>query len=52
MTPADLQRLMDARGWSDAALADLLGVRRETVWRWRTGTTSIGRRTQLAIEAL
>lgn len=37
----EIQRLQDLAGLSDAALADELGVRENTVYRWKRGIHKI-----------
>ena len=41
MTRTALKRIRTALGLSQAAFADRVGVRRETVARWETGTRAI-----------
>lgn len=42
MTPSLLARSRAALGFSRQELADALGVRKETVYRWETGKSPIG----------
>ena len=37
LTPTQIRKLRQERGWSQQALADRLGVNRTTIVRWETG---------------
>ena len=37
LTPTQIRKLRQERGWSQQALADKLGVNRTTVVRWEAG---------------
>ncbi|KKK90916.1 hypothetical protein LCGC14_2718190 [marine sediment metagenome] len=37
LTPTQIRKLRQERGWSQQALADRLGVNRTTVVRWEAG---------------
>ena len=43
----DIRYAISISSYSDASLATLLGVGRDTVYRWRTGSTTIFRRQNL-----
>ena len=43
----DIRYAISISSYSDASLATLLGVGRDTVYRWRTGSTTIIRRQNL-----
>lgn len=43
MTPAEFRDLIDAAGLKRVRVAELLGVTRQTVTRWQSGYTPIGR---------
>jgi len=52
MTPALLARSRAALGYSRQELADALGVRKETVYRWEIGKSPIGNPERLRGEVL
>lgn len=52
MTPALLTRSRAALGYSRQELADALGVRKETVYRWEIGKAPIGNPERLRGEVL
>lgn len=52
MTPGLLARSRAALGFSRQELADALGVRKETVYRWETGKAPIGHPERLRGEVL
>jgi len=52
MTPTLLARCRAALGFSRQELADALGVRKETIYRWEIGKARIGRPERLRGEVL
>ncbi|HEV8635169.1 MAG TPA: helix-turn-helix domain-containing protein [Chloroflexota bacterium] len=49
MTPDELKRRRAALGLSQTALAALLGVPRNTVWRWEAGELTVEKPVMLAL---
>lgn len=52
MTPPLLRSCRLALGYSQMQLAQVLGVQKETVYRWETGRASIGDPERLAREVM
>lgn len=52
MTPEELKRKRQAKGWSQLELARRLGVARNTVVRWEHGTRKISTMTSVAIRSV
>jgi transcriptional regulator with XRE-family HTH domain len=52
MTVEDLLKWRKRHGLTQKELADLLGVRNMTIYRWECGMRSISRYLHLALEAL
>lgn len=49
MTAKQFETLQVKLKLTDAELAEQLGVRRETVWGWRTGKAKVQKQTELAM---
>lgn len=52
MTPAQLKAYRSKYGLTQEKLAELLGVKRNTVNRWEMGTAPILKMTELALKEL
>lgn len=52
MTPTQLKAIREQLGWTQAELADKLGVRMNSVWRWESGEVPIAETVALAVDHL